>query len=186
VLVVVPYRAAGKTRLPAALRGELAVAMLADVVAAALEIGRVLVVTTDREAVPDGAEHLTDPGGGQGAAVAAGLALARGPALVLNADLPCTTATALRRLGAAGAALVAAADGTTNALALPDPGGFADRYGPGSAGRFAALGLVPVDVPELAVDVDTLGDLEALDPDTLGRRTALVLNQHKRLAASAR
>ena len=47
VAVVVPFRAAGKTRLPEAIRAELALAMLADVVAAALEVGRVLVVGDD-------------------------------------------------------------------------------------------------------------------------------------------
>jgi 2-phospho-L-lactate guanylyltransferase (CobY/MobA/RfbA family) len=186
VLVVVPFRATGKTRLPLELRAELAEAMLRDVVEAALGVGGVLVVTDDPGAVPDGAARLPDPGGGQGAAVAAGLALAHGPALVVNADVPCATEVALRRLTETGAALVAAADGTTNALSLPDPGRFRDLYGPGSASRFAALGLERVAIPELEHDVDTLADLAALDPGSLGRRTALVVDRHKRVTARAR
>jgi hypothetical protein len=73
---------------------------------------------------------------------------------------------------------VAAADGTTNALALPDPGWFAPVYGPGSAARFAAAGLAPVGILELEHDVDTVSDLSAL-PLPAGPRTDLVLNQHK-------
>ena len=58
--------------------------------------------------------------------------------LVVNADLPCATPEALRRLAAAGLALVEARDGTTNALSLPDPRLFAPLYGPASADRFRA------------------------------------------------
>ena len=58
-----------------------------------------------------------------------------GHALVVNADLPAATASALRRLAEAGLALVEAPDGTTNALSLPDPGLFAPLYGAGSAAR---------------------------------------------------
>jgi len=82
--------------------------MLGDVVAAALAVGRVLVVTDDASVVPPGAEAVPDPGDGLGAAVAAGLSRVDGPALVLNADLPCATPDAIRRLGSAGLALVEA------------------------------------------------------------------------------
>lgn len=181
--VVVPFRSGGKTRLPGGSRMEVARAMLEDVVAAALPVGRVLVVAD--EAVPDGAEAVADPGGGQGAAVAAALALVRGHALVVNADLPCATPDALRRLAGAGAALVAAADGTTNALSLPDPSLFEPLYGPASADRFASLGLARVAIPELACDVDTMTDLELL-PLPLGPRTALVTDRHQEGMAGAR
>jgi len=184
VSVVVPFRAEGKTRLPEEIRADLARAMLADVVAAALELGRVLVVGDDANAVPVGAEAVADPGSGQGGAVAAALALVDGHVLVVNADLPCATSDALRRLAAAGPALVAAADGTTNALSLPDPSCFEPLYGPGSAARFAAAGLVPVRIPELELDVDTLDDLEHL-VRPLGDRTALVFQEHKVLIARA-
>jgi 2-phospho-L-lactate guanylyltransferase (CobY/MobA/RfbA family) len=175
--VVVPYRAAGKTRLPPALRGELGRAMLEDVVAAALELGAVLVVTDDPGVVPAGAAAVADPGGGQGAAVHAALQGRKGHVLVVNADLPCATGEALRRLAGAGPALVAAADGTTNALSLPDPALFRPCYGAGSAAGFAALGLIPVELPELEHDVDSLTDLDAL-PLPLGRHTRFVADRH--------
>jgi len=137
--------------------------MLGDVVEAALPLGRVVVVTDDPVVVPRGAELLADPGGGQGAAVEAGLATVTGRALVVNADLPLATTAALQRLAAAGLALVESADGTTNALSLPDPAVFAPLYGAGSAGRFRAHApFVTVRIPELADDVDTVADLERL------------------------
>jgi 2-phospho-L-lactate/phosphoenolpyruvate guanylyltransferase len=174
--VVVPFAGfGGKTRLAASasLRRELSVAMLGDVLAAAVEVGTTLVVTPDAGGAEiahgAGAEPVADPGGGQGAAVAAALAGARaGPVLVVNADLPCATAGDLRRLLAAipsaGLALVEASDGTTNALGLSSASVFAPVYGPGSAQRFRSLApaAVAVDLPNLAADVDTLADLERL------------------------
>src|SRR5687768_16949244 len=130
--VVIPYRGDAKRRLPSRLRAAVAVAMLGDVVEAALSVGRVLVVTDDPSVVPAGAEVVGDPKGGLGAAVTEGLAHAEGHVLVLNADLPAATPAAIRRLAAAGLALVEAPDGTTNALSLPDPGLFAPLYGTGS------------------------------------------------------
>jgi len=169
--IVVPYRGDAKSRLPAGIRAAAAVAMLGDVVAAALEIGEVLVVTDDQTVVPPGARAVPDPGRGLGAAVAAGLAGVRTHALVLNADLPCATAEAIRRLASAGLALVEAADGTTNALSLPEPSTFAPLYGPGSAARFRAHApFVTLDIPELRHDVDTGDDLERL-ASALGQRT---------------
>jgi 2-phospho-L-lactate guanylyltransferase (CobY/MobA/RfbA family) len=105
-------------------------------------------------------EIVADDPAGQGAAVAAALAPVEGPALVVNADLPCATTADLERLLAAAPALVAAVDGTTNALSLVDARGFPQLYGPGSAARFAeTLGARPLDLPNLADDVDTLADL---------------------------
>lgn len=188
MVTVIPFRAGGKSRLPRALRRQLALAMLEDVVEAALGVGEVRVVTGDVEASEAartlGAHVVVDPGGGQGRAVEAGLDGLAGPSLVVNADLPCTTTDALERLSAEGLALVAALDGTTNALSLPVSGTFQPLYGPGSAERFAAAGFVPVDVPELARDIDTLADLEGIG-HPLGGRTTLVLNQHKRHQGAA-
>jgi 2-phospho-L-lactate guanylyltransferase len=173
--IVVPYRGDAKTRLPAAIRAAAAIAMLGDVVGAAREIGSVLVVTDDLTVVPKGAQGIPDPGGGLGAAVLAGLACVHGHALVVNADLPCATPAAISRLASAGLALVEAADGTTNALSLPDTATFAPLYGPGSAMRFRAhAAFATVRIPELEDDVDTGADLERLSR-LLGPRTRALL-----------
>jgi 2-phospho-L-lactate guanylyltransferase len=180
--VVIPFRSGGKTRLPAAIRTELSLAMLCDVITAAASSGRVRVVTDDRVAaglaVELRAEAIDDPGGGQGAAVATALVGLERSCLVVNADLPCVTPEALSRLAATSPSLVAAADGTTNALSLAEPAQFAPLYGSGSAGRFAAAGFHAVSIPELEQDVDTLADLERLTLP-VGARTALVLDQHR-------
>ena len=187
MVTVIPFRAGGKSRLPRALRRELALAMLEDVVEAALGVGEVRVVTGDVEAADAartlGAQLVVDPGGGQGRAVEAGLAGVGGPCLVVNADLPCATSDALVRLSAESRALVAALDGTTNALSLSLPRAFRPLYGPGSAERFAAAGFASVELPELVHDVDTLADLERISL-AVGRRTAFVLNQHELLPAA--
>ena len=177
-VIVVPYRGDSKRRLPPAIRAAMAIAMLGDVVAAVLEVGRVVVVTDDASVLPSGVEVVADPGEGQGAAVAAGLAQVDGHALVVNADLPCATPEAIRSLAAAGLALVEAADGTTNALSLPDPSLFAQLYGPGSAARFRAHApFATVAIPELVADVDTGEDLERLAV-RLGPRTRALLAVH--------
>jgi 2-phospho-L-lactate guanylyltransferase (CobY/MobA/RfbA family) len=155
--VVVPFRgASAKSRLG---RPEVARAMLEDVLAAARPLGRVVVA--------NGA-------GGQGEAVAAALREIDGPALVVNADLPCATAGDLRTLVDAtppgGTAIVAAPDGTTNAISLADANLFAPLYGPGSAARFVAAGAVAVELPNLADDVDVADDLDRVR-DRLGAHT---------------
>jgi 2-phospho-L-lactate guanylyltransferase len=176
--VVIPYRGDAKRRLPSRLRAAVAVAMLGDVVEAALAVGRVLVVTDDPSVVPPGPEVVSDPGDGLGAAVAEGLRHVDGHALVVNADLPAATEQALRHLADAGLALVEAPDGTTNALSLPDPGLFAPLYGFGSAGRFRAHApFATVSIPELELDVDSDTDLERLSA-RLGPRTRALLAVH--------
>jgi 2-phospho-L-lactate guanylyltransferase len=178
--VVIPYLGSeGKTRLVASRRArrDLSLAMLGDVLSACLAVGATRIVTRDAEgatlAAELGAAAVSDPGGGQGAAVAAGLAgLEPGPILVVNADLPCVVPADLRALLAAtpagGIALVEALDGTTNALSLPAPHVFAPLYGRDSAVRFREhaneLGLEAVSaaIPNIAEDVDTLDDLYRL------------------------
>jgi 2-phospho-L-lactate guanylyltransferase len=185
--VVVPFRSTDpKSRLTALSernRVRLAEAMLADVVEAAAPVGGLVVVSPEPPELPAGALHVADPKRGQGAAVEAALdaATAAGlpaPYLVVNADLPCATSRDLLALAGAvpagGLALVAAADGTTNALGLSTSVVFEPVYGPGSAERFAALGdSMRLDAPNLADDVDTVDDLVRLS-ERLGEHTRRV------------
>ncbi|HLX31736.1 MAG TPA: NTP transferase domain-containing protein [Gaiellaceae bacterium] len=185
--VVIPFAGAeGKTRLQAArgVRNALALAMLADVVAACRPIGRTRVVTPDKELLEvAGVEIVSDPGEGQGAAVAAALAGVEGPVLVVNADVPCVVPEDLRALAEAAPALVTATDGTTNALSLPAAACFAPLYGAGSAARFRAhAGAVSVVLPNLVDDVDTMDDLWRLELRA-GPRTRAALGQLERLAS---
>lgn len=178
VQIVVPFRGrSGKQRLaaPQEVRAELSLAMLGDVLAAAVATGRTLLVTEDPAAralaTELGAEVVGDPGDGQGEAIAAALEhVEPGPVLVVNADVPCVVPHDLRtlvgaaELGAIG--YVQAEDGTTNALALPDASLFAPLYGGGSARRFrehakaAGVTAIACAIPNLSDDVDTVEDLE--------------------------
>ena len=111
------------------------------------------------------------PGEGLGAAVAAGLSARPRHALVVNADLPAATPAALRRLAEGGLALVEAADGTTNALSLPDLGCLRRCTARQRASRFRAhAGFATVRIPELEIDVDSDADLERLDAASGGAR----------------
>ena len=151
---VIPFSANGKTRLG---DRQLAHAMLADV----------------QEAAEDAL--VVDRLGGQGEALAAALADVSGPVTIVNSDLPCVTAAELRQLSAAAPALVAADDGTTNALALRDARDFEPLYGSGSAARFEErLGAKRLDLPVLRDDVDTWDDLERVR-DRVGKHTRTYL-----------
>jgi 2-phospho-L-lactate guanylyltransferase (CobY/MobA/RfbA family) len=151
---VIPYRIGGKSRLG---DPKLALAMLSDVTDAVNELA---------------AEALVVDGpGGQGTAVADALAGLRGPVTIVNSDLPCATGAEIEELTAAAPAIVAAADGTTNALALRDVSDFEPLYGPGSAARFQEhLAAVQLDLPGLRDDVDTWDDLERVR-DRVGKNT---------------
>jgi 2-phospho-L-lactate guanylyltransferase (CobY/MobA/RfbA family) len=93
---------------------------------------------------------------------------------VVNADLACAQPADVAALLAEAPALVAADDGTTNALSLLDAADFRPLYGAGSAARFEAAGLRPCRLPSLVEDVDTLADLERL-ADRVGPATREVL-----------
>ncbi len=188
MLVVIPFREEGKSRLPEELRREVALAMLGDVVEAATSVGEVRVVTGDAAgrlvAGELGATAVDDPGEGQGAAVAAALEDVDGICLVVNADLPRVRPSDLAALAVpprlGRVALVASADGRTNALGLPYAEIFRPLYGPDSARRFRAhvleLGLdfEELALPNLVADVDTLADLDGLGPRGGARTRALV------------
>ncbi len=199
-VIVVPFRGlAGKQRLTglgADTHRAVVLGMLADVLAATTIVGETVVVTNDddgrRLAKAVGAQLVDDPGGGQSPAVAAALGLLEiGAVMIVNADVPCVVPYDLRSLLAAtplgGIALVASADGRTNALSLPAPNVFDPLYGPRSARRFQRsardLGLetVVVAIPNLADDVDTAEDLDRLQLRA-GRHTQAAL-QGLRLAS---
>ena len=128
-----------------------------------------------RAAAPDEEVLVIRDGGGQGPAVAGTLARLRGPVTIVNADLPCATADELAELTAAAPALVAAPDGTTNALAVRDATDFVPLYGAGSAERYVrALAARRLELAGLAHDVDTPEDLERLR-GRVGPRTRLYL-----------
>ena len=191
--IVVPFRGtAGKQRLTGLAEEThraVILGMLADVLEATMEVGRTVVVTDDedgrRVADDAGADVVDDPGGGQGAAVAAALGLFPFDAVVVvNADVPCVLPYDLRSLIAStppgGIALVASQDGRTNALSLSGPQLFEPLYGPRSAERFQRaaqeLGLeaVQASIPNLADDVDTSEDLARVQ-HRAGRHTQLAL-----------
>ena len=144
--VVVPFAGTeGKTRLDASrsARRDLSLAMLADVLAAAIVVGGTLVVTGDAEAralaADAGAGDGRRPGrrarrGGSRRARARRRAARRSSSTpTCRASCPPTCARSLAATPARGLALVEALDGTTNALGLSAPEIFAPLYGPDSA-----------------------------------------------------
>jgi 2-phospho-L-lactate guanylyltransferase len=170
-LAVVPVKALprGKSRLAGVLdadaRADLVLSLMRRVVGACLEAGlEVCVVSPDAEvhaaARMLGAEALDD--GGRDLTQSVALALARHSRAtgiaVLAADLPDVTAGDVRELiaNARPLAVVAAADGTTNAVAACPPSAFSPSYGPGSAARH---GGTRVRVAGLERDIDTPSDL---------------------------
>jgi 2-phospho-L-lactate guanylyltransferase (CobY/MobA/RfbA family) len=171
VTVVIPFAGeGGKTRLheSAEVRDTLAAAMFEDVLAACRPVGPTIVA---------------DAPGGQGAAVVAALEGVEGPIVIVNADVPCVVPTDIRLLAETAPALVAAADGTTNALSLPSADQFKPLYGPGSAERFhTQCGAVAMALPNLADDVDTMADLARLQL-RVGPRTLVALSHLQRGAA---
>jgi len=158
---VIPFRPDGKTRLG---DPEIALAMFLDVRAVCEKVGEVVV---------------SDAPGGQGAAVASTLRKLTGPVAIVNADLPCVTTYELHALLAAAPALVAARDGTTNAIALGHAGDFRPLYGAGSADRF---GLRRLDLVGLREDVDTWDDLMRLAPH-VGANTRIALDAARMTAS---
>jgi len=133
-----------------------------------------------------GPTYVAGGGEGQGGAVSAALReIDERPILVVNADLPAVRPrdllTLLGALPEDGLALVEAADGTTNALALASPQLFAPLYGPGSAERFRArarkfgVPAATAEIPNLVDDVDTISDLERME-GRLGPAAAAALD----------
>ena len=191
VLIPVNRLDRAKGRLAALLepaeRAELVRRSLAAVLAAVEGAGMEAVVLTSDEAVeaevPAGVRVLgEDP---ELLGLSAQIERATGllgvqELLILHADLPLVTAEALRDLiaqapEAPSATLVRPADGGTNAMLLRPPGRFALAYGQGSgdlhesAAREAGLAVRRADVPALALDLDTPGDVRELLAQPEGR-----------------
>ena len=179
MLAIVPVNAPGEAtrRLAPFLdpdqRAALVSAMLEDVLAACSEaaaIERTLVVTPEPALAPAGSDILTDPGRGHAAAVELALANAGADgALIVMADCPLVSPAVLDRLARAArpVAIGLAQDGGTNALALRPANAVPPAFGVPDgaavvAARARAAGFEPaiVDDAGLALDVDTLEDLE--------------------------
>ncbi|WP_082801748.1 2-phospho-L-lactate guanylyltransferase [Herbidospora cretacea] len=196
--IVIPVKTLirAKTRLAAAVgphREDLAVAVAADTVTAALAtggVGRVIVVTADprpaKVVAELGAEVVPDPDVGLNAALRAGAAQAAGagPRAVaaLQADLPALRPPELARVLAAAAEfdqsfLPDAADVGTVLYAVRPGVPFRPRFGGESRARHLAGGakeLCLEDVDSVRRDVDTIEDLRAAAALGLGPRTAAV------------
>lgn len=178
--IVVPVKgtAAAKSRIGAGDNRELALAMALDTVEAALQVGRIVVVTADAAPFSSiGAEVIADPGSGLNGAIAAALEQIVGPTAILLGDHPALRAAELAEALAAASrhdrALVVDADGDGSALTT-SMGAHDLRFGADSRARHSDEGYVELagDWPGLRRDVDTAEQLEALD--YLGPRTAAI------------
>lgn len=184
---LVPVKALGasKSRLRPALGAaaeRLTLAMLGDVLTVLLELPaleRVVVVTPDAD-VADvarrlGAEARVRPDADLNAAIDAATAEVADAAealLVVLGDVPGVRAEDVARLLAAapprGVALAPSRDGGTAALLRLPPAVIPGGFGPGSAkvhrelASRAGVECVSLDLPSLAIDVDTGEDLDAL------------------------
>jgi 2-phospho-L-lactate guanylyltransferase len=172
-----------KARLASALdengRRELATALFRDVLAAALDcpaLDQVAVVTRDPVALQiasdAGAEGMDDAGNLNESLDSVARTLGQRSVdrlLVLHADLPLVSAADIETVARSSAdvALVSSGDGGTNALACPTRA-FGFCYGVGSAQAHkeaawdADLEAELLDLPGLALDIDTPADLERL------------------------
>ena len=203
-LIPVKVLSSAKTRLSPLLdddaRRALTLAMYRDTLDAALAcpaLDAVAAVTRDDEllsiAEEAGAQPMPEPGGLNEALDSAARTLASRSdverLLVLAADLPLARAADIAAVVEAQAdvAIVASNDGGTNAMAVT-PTAFAFRYGPGSARLHveaageAGLSVERLDLPDLALDIDTPADLERLRSAVVngrqaGRRTLAALRK---------
>jgi 2-phospho-L-lactate/phosphoenolpyruvate guanylyltransferase len=188
-------------------RAELALAMAADTVAAAVacqQVAVVIVVSDDQAAAAElaglGAVVVPDePGDGlnpalvHGASVAASLHPGSATG-ALAADLPALRpeelSRALRAAAAWPEAFVPDAAGSGTTLYTAAPGReFRPRFGPGSRRRHLTAGVAELalsDIAGLRRDVDTPGDLSSAARLGLGPRTAAIAPQLLRSARRGR
>jgi 2-phospho-L-lactate/phosphoenolpyruvate guanylyltransferase len=180
-LIAVKARAACKTRLQQQLvpgeRIALVRRMLAAVISAAhsaQSVAQVIVLSPERDTVPEDVPVLADSGHGLNAALMqaqrALLAMGCRELLILPADLPNATAAELDRLVRAGrrggfAIAPDLAQSGTNALCLATMQEFQFRFGAGSRqlhlheARRLGLKARTVNAAGLAFDIDTPADL---------------------------
>ena len=148
--------------------------MLGDVVEAAAQVGRVLVVTDDASVVPSGAEIVGDPGRASGRRSQPASNASKAPR---SSSTPISPVRRRRRSVCCRTPASRSSRRRTGrrTLSLPDPHVFAPLYGPGSAQRFRAhAGFATVRIPELELDVDSDADLERIGA-RVGRRTRALL-----------
>jgi len=178
-------------------RAQLALAMAADTVAAALatpQVASVIVVSDDQEVGAElgglGAVVIADdPAAGLNPAMVFGASYAdtrwpgRGRAAMagdLPALRPAELTAALEAAGEAGEAFVPDAAGTGTTLYAAGPGvDFRPGFGPGSRDRHLAAGAAELDLPQLRglrQDVDTPADLQRAVDLGLGPRTRATLD----------
>jgi len=182
--IIIPVRggASAKTRLGGPQREQFARAMALDTIAAALEVGPVIVVTDETmraDAESLGARTVPDPGHGLNRAIEAGLAVAPpGASAVLLGDVPGLDPDELRAALAEAAAhdraMVADADGDGTVLLVAAHHDLA--FGPGSRELHVARGYVELTSPwpTLRRDVDRPEHLLGL---TRGPRTLELLGE---------
>jgi 2-phospho-L-lactate guanylyltransferase len=201
--VVIPVKvlARAKSRLTGLAgprRSELALALAADTVAAAVgcpEVAAVIVVSDDQAAaaelaglgalvVPDEPDDGLNPALVHGAAVASSLRPAAGTG-ALAADLPALRPAELGRALRAAArwpqAFVPDAAGSGTTLYTATPGArFQPRFGAQSRQRHLSAGVAELDLEGIAGlrrDVDTAADLDSAAGLGLGPRTAAIAPQ---------
>jgi 2-phospho-L-lactate guanylyltransferase len=159
-------------------------------------IGRIAVVSPERDTVPPEITVLGDAGHGLNEALGAAqrevLEQGASELVVLPADLPLLTSADVEALvlggRQSGFALAPDVAGTgTNALYLPPAAGFRFQFGPGSCQRHVAeairLGLRPgvVRARGLEFDVDAIDDLTRLERErghAAGRHPQFPMKAH--------
>ena len=196
-LAILPVKGFGAAKqrladsLGAGARQALAQAMFADVLASARRapgLDLVAVVTSDRvaeSAAAGGRVLVIREGGESGHSAAAMLGIRRAQAdgyervLLIPGDTPLVQPAELTALlaGAAGVVVVPDRHGTgTNALVLAPPDAIEPSFGPGSLERHVAAAEAAgvshrvEEIPGLALDVDTPGDLAELGAELELRR----------------
>ena len=197
--VILPVKrfSRAKQRLGDPRRAVLAAAMVADVLdeLTRVQLGPLLVVTSESVGAPGALIVRDDREEGQSAAALLGLERARelscDRALLIPGDCPLIDGGELRALAERAEALdvviVPDRHGTgTNGLALAVGGAFEPQFGPGSRDRHVAqaeakgLAYEVIEVPSLQLDVDTLEDAAAL-ADALARHPERALHTRRAL-----